>query len=93
MASGVLYGSESDMLSDKDIKICLKEMFNRVGVEYSIDYCSKKGWCEKNTWTIDQEECFRKWLTDFIKKKTNYTKEYCREQASWFLLHNGWKTK
>ena len=81
------------MLSEKELAYILTEMFRRVGKEYSIGFTKQPDWFLSYSWSdIDQED-FMRWLTIYLKRKKNFTKEYARKQAGWFILHCGWKTE
>ena len=79
----------------------LKEMFKRVGQEYSLDFCEDDGWYQAYTWTECQEKAFRRYLARQFRREMPYLKMYKPEyrrrklyyNVGMFLLNYGWKTR
>jgi len=82
--------------------LILKEMFRRVGADYDTFDFDKEHWYNDYHWTIEENEDFINWLTDYLynnskarKELMSYTrknKKACRSTASWFNLMWGWTT-
>jgi hypothetical protein len=68
----------------------MEEMFRRVGARYSEKVCREDGWYRKRSWTMAQEEEFRKWMTDLIRRRHRWPKKTAQKEASWFLLMYSW---
>ena len=61
-----MYAQKYDQACDD----CLKEMFRRVGMYYpNKPFTDQKDWYTKCTWTKEEEDDFRKWMTKYLKKK------------------------
>ena len=83
----------------KETKELLMEMFKRVGEDYNsfmakedTTSCESR-WFEKHQWTKEQEEDFKKWAVNYLRKKFKWSKKKSEEEMDWFLLMWGWKTK
>ena len=75
-------------------EVCLKEMFGRVGMEYpNKEFTKQEDWFQKKTWTKDQENDFRKWMSEYLKKKLKWNKKQIEKEIGMFLLMWGWKVK
>lgn len=74
--------------------LCLKEMFLRVGKEYVYEECQKDDkWYSRNSWTVEQENDFRKWMIRFLMKGMRWSKKVSEKETSYFILNYGWKRK
>ena len=71
---------------------CIKEMFRRVGVEYSAEFVTDPKWFWKCEWTEEQETDFKKWLIKQMKKHS-LLKHRADKEADWFLFMWGWKIR
>ena len=72
---------------------CLKEMFKRVGEKYPNKLTKKKEWYTLRTWTEAEEDDFRKWMKDYLKKKCRWNNKTIQKEIAMFLLMWGGKTK
>ena len=72
---------------------CLKEMFKRVGLEYpNKELTSQDDWYHKHTWTTEQDNDFRAWLTKAVKNDNKfYSARQIESQVELFLLQWGWR--
>lgn len=76
------------------VKDCLKEMFKRVGEKYpNPELTNKNGWFTLRTWTQADEDDFRKWMKQYLKKHTLFKNRAIDTEISWFLFAWGWKVK
>jgi len=86
------------MKQDKTVKELLVEMFRRVGLEVSSyaeveEWAGANGdeWYRKRTWTDAQEQEFKKWAVDKMRKAFKCTKKTAEAEYSWFNLMWGWR--
>jgi hypothetical protein len=69
-------------------------MFKRVGEEFpNPELTDQNEWYTKRTWTDAQEDDFRKWMIDKLRKEGRYTKKTAEWETSMFLLNWGWKNE
>jgi len=79
---------------DETCEECLTEMFRRVGAKYPWPGLTRyKSWFTRRTWTEVEEEDFRQWMYNHLKKRYGWNKEKLDREISMFLLMWGWKTK
>lgn len=79
---------------DKTCEIVLKEMFKRVGEKYpNPKLTNQKEWYTKRTWTEAEEDDFRKWMKDYLKKKYRWNNKTIQKEIAMFLLMWGWTNK
>jgi hypothetical protein len=81
----------------------LKEMFNRVNLKFDQSFLMKKNWYLEKTWTLNEQNNFQKWLTDYLYTNRDArlelmtisykNKKRCSAAASLFILNYGWKTE
>ena len=82
----------------------LCKMFDCVGATYHADLVKKRGWFLKNQWTVEQQEEYIKWLTNYLYKNKEAreeivftpnikTKKWCEKAARVFVFEFGWKIK
>ena len=82
------------MLSDKEKKFlqtALTEMFRRVGRKYSPRATSKPEWYCASTWTSQEQDHYRRWLTQLIRREFRYRVAVAKMEAGCFILNFGWK--
>ena len=72
---------------------CLKEMFSRVGEKYpNEELTSQDDWFYQHTWTVEEEDDFKDWMSKFLKKRHKYwSKRTIELEVCMFLLNWGWK--
>ena len=81
------------MSRDKVLQECLTEMFRRVGETYPNETLTKNpDWYRMRAWLQEEENDFRKWMVDFLRKKMRLRKKEAEKEVAWFLLYYGWKT-
>jgi len=79
----------------------LRQMCYVIGVDpETIDF-GQHDWYMQHTWTQEQEQEFKIWLTDYIYNNNEARKEilefprkdkkHCEKAASEFLFNYGWK--
>ena len=88
---------------DEQLEIVLREMCGRVGANYDEVDFDKDGWWLERSWPSDQEEDFKSWLEDHLKKSSaarnalmSTPLDYARSRrrfADMFLLSYGWKSE
>jgi hypothetical protein len=78
------------MVLTKFVFDCIKEMFKRVGAEYSEEFVKDPHWYQKYQWTEAEEDDFKKWLIAEMRKKMRWTKGSAEKEAAWFMLMWGW---
>jgi len=80
-------------VSDRVCNQALKEMFRRVGQVFDPEKEYSGQWYDEHTWTTEQQEDFKKWLTKLVKKSFPYmTERKIQTEAGMFLLNWGWRT-
>ena len=87
----------------KHLRVILKEMCKRVKCNYSSFNFDKPNWFWGYQWTEPEQDDFRDWLINYMKKHKDAREElmsinsketYMLERfANWFLLDYGWKLK
>ena len=78
---------------DKTCEDCLKEMFRRVGEEFpNEELTNQDDWYQQRTWTPEQEEDFKEWMTKLLKKRYRWSKKHLDWEVGMFMLNWGWKT-
>lgn len=55
-------------ISPEHTQEILAELCKRVGVDAKTFDFSKKEWYSEHEWTIEEEDNFRKWLGNFLRK-------------------------
>lgn len=74
--------------------LCFKEMFLRVGEIYPNEELQKdKKWYMRHSWTVEQENNFRKWMIRFLMKGMRWSKKVSEKETSFFIFNYGWTTK
>lgn len=71
----------------------LKEMFKRVGLEYSEEYCKKEDWYLTKSWTEAEQNEFKRWGEGVLKVDLKMTYYGAAREMGWFLLSYGWTTR
>jgi hypothetical protein len=66
-------------------------MFRRVGRKYSPKATSKPEWYCKSTWSSDEQQQYRRWLTQLIRREFGYRVAIAKMEAGWFILNYGWR--
>ena len=77
------------------------EMFNRVGITYSLEAIMEHQYYLKHEWTQDEEDDYKNWLTNELYTNTalrnafrlSKNKTTINNEAYWFVWNYGWKTK
>ena len=76
------------------LNFCLKEMFLRVGETYpNEDLTNDPEWYILRSWTIEEENKFRKWMITYLRKKLRMSKKRAETETFWFLMMYGWTNK
>ena len=89
--------------TDNHLHVILGNMCRYVEANYwKIDFGSKQ-WFKDYTWDNEEEEHFKKWLTDYIYGvrdvqrefygRTNMKKKECEDAAAMFVFNHGWSSK
>lgn len=68
----------------------LRLMFKCVGAKYSIKFTKNDNWYKCYSWTVREEERFKIWLTQEIRKEFRVNKRSAKNDADFFLLNYGW---
>lgn len=76
----------------KLFKEALAEMFRRVGLEYTEEYCKDNDWFIRQSWTEVEQNDFKQWLVKKIKRPLQLTQFGAEREAAMFLLNYGWTT-
>jgi len=72
----------------------LREMFRRIGLEYSPDIVKRDKWYLEHSWTVDEEEEYRQWLVNELRMDFRYySKRIAEYEAAFFIMNYGWTTK
>ncbi|MFA7219145.1 MAG: hypothetical protein WC119_01290 [Synergistaceae bacterium] len=73
------------------MQLCLKEMFMRVGENFpNENLTSKDKWYIMHSWTIEEEENFKRWMISCLRRSLRWTKERAMTETAMFLLQWGW---
>jgi len=84
------------MLSNKEEKFidaALAEMFRLVDRKYSPKATSSPEWYYESTWTSQQQEQFREWLTKLIRRDLRHPAYKADRAADWFVFNYGWRVE
>lgn len=68
----------------------MRRMFRVVGAHYSPAFVAQDDWFLKHTWTREQEDKFRDWLTDELRK-IGVSRKRAAWEAGMFLVDRGWR--
>lgn len=83
-------------ISKKHGELILKEMCDRVGINFDTFDFSEPNWYQKYTWSEEDQESFRVWLSKKLTK-WGYVKGMYRghshalHEADKLILSYGWK--
>lgn len=86
-------------ISEEHSDEILKEMCRRVDVNYNTFDFGKPNWYWEKEWTPEEENKFRIWLAEFLKKNKyvgsgkKHGKDWGYQEAGKIILGIGWKTK
>ena len=80
-------------LTEQNLKEIIKHMFDIAWIEFiSLEELNKdENWFTNNTYTQEQEDEFREWLTNYLKDYTN--KYRLEKEVENFILNYGLKVK
>ena len=88
------------MKSDKLFIESIIELGKRVGLEWksfddALEYQKENGdqWYLTKEWTKEEEEDYRLWLENKLKKKYRFTKRGLDYEIGMFMLSYSWKSK
>jgi hypothetical protein len=76
---------------EKSFEDCMKEMFKRVGLKFSVEFCQGKDWYMSKSWTTAQQNEFRKWMEKLLKKRHGWGAHQLNKEVGMFILCYGWK--
>lgn len=74
-------------------KQLLQEMFKRVGLTYTEEFCKQEGWYKLKSWTMAEQTDFQRWGEKVLKTKLKLTAYRAKREMSWFILNVGWTTR
>lgn len=83
-----------------ELEFVLKEMCSRVNADYNTINFKEDQWYWKYEWTIEEENDFKDWLTNLLKKDKKVRKvimafpslkDY-KGTANMFVMNYGWRT-
>lgn len=77
----------------QEVQKYLRKMFEVINVEVEGFDFNQDHWYALHTWTPEQEQEFKKWLTKEFMKDNKLVKKKAESMAQWFLLSWGWKTE
>ncbi len=86
-------------ISPEHSKEILTELCKRVGVDIKTVDFSKQDWFLQHEWTEEDDDNFRKWLGEFLKKHKYVGKgkkrgmDWGYYEAGKLVGNYGWKTK
>jgi hypothetical protein len=69
----------------------LKNLCVVVGIEYDSKLFQIPYWNKMNKWTIYERNCFKLWLTYFLKKHLNLTSQEAEKSSLFFIEKYGWE--
>lgn len=79
------------MNKDEVLTACLKEMFRRVGERYpNPKLTNQHRWYAMRAWTQQEEDDFKDWMVQYLRKKMRLNIKEAQKETSWFMLMYGW---
>lgn len=79
------------MKPDKVMDALMAEMFKRAGKEWpDKEFTAFPEWYAMHLWTEDEDEDFKAWAVDFLRKKAKWSKGVAEKEYGWFHLCWGW---
>ncbi len=78
----------------KTINTLRTKLFEMVGLKYvaSEDKDRAEDWYLEHTWTEEEQEEFKTFGVDLLRKEERMNKRAAEKEMSWFILGYGWKT-
>jgi GR25 family glycosyltransferase involved in LPS biosynthesis len=87
----------------KHLKTIFTEMCKRVKADPTKINPKKEEWFRKHSWTLEEQDDFAEWMTNYIYNNkeamkeiliyTTRSKKKVREAVDWFLFNYGWRLK
>lgn len=84
-------------------EVVMKEMCSRVGTTLDKVNFNNDKWFTKHSWTEEEQDSFKNWLTDYLYKSPGARREIMsypvknkkiiRSCSGMFILNYGWKLK
>ena len=86
------------MKNEAITELCLIEMFRRVGLDFDmeaiLEYANQDdNWYWLESWSQSEEDSFRDWMDEFLKKKSRWNKGTREKEIAFFLLMWSWKVE
>jgi len=89
-------GAQNTFTMDK-IDNAIKALINKQLEKYNVDFdyvmdhqqIDGKLWCYYFTLTKDEDEAFRKWAIEYLRKTFHWQKQYAEKEFSWYYLMYG----
>lgn len=89
------------MKNEELFEQAIVEMGRRVGLDWSsiddaVSYQNENGsdrWYTTKTWTKDDENEFKIWMKDLLKKNTMWSRHKINFEVGMFILSYGWKVE
>lgn len=75
------------------IEFILEKMFTMVNRSYDPEVLKEKEWYLQTQWSKETQSEFTQWLISFLRKRYHLTKRIATNEAAWFVLNCGWRTK
>jgi len=80
-------------LSQKHIDEILTKQFQMVGQTYSPEIVKDERWYMKYYWTKEQEDEFKRWLSNYLISSKMVSKARVEKEVGYFILYCGWPLK
>ena len=86
----------------KHLRVILKKMCKSVNADFDAIDFKKEGWFLQHEWTQKQEDAFKKWMLEYLKKNRDARRELgiifnnkimMERGVNMFVMNYGWKTK
>ena len=79
--------------TDKFLEKALDKMFQYVGFEkWDREFTKQQDWYSLKSWTSNQENDYKQWFLQEIKKDLKINKQLAEKEWGYFLLMWGWRT-
>ena len=79
--------------TDKFLEKALDKMFQYVGFEkWDREFTKQQEWYSLKSWTSNQENDYKQWFLQEIKKDLKINKQLAEKEWGYFLLMWGWRT-
>lgn len=71
--------------------VAMAEMFRAVGRRYTPKATSEAGWYKQNSWTIEEEDAFKRWFARRAARELRLSRRLAEKAAACWVLNYGWR--